>query len=1310
MFSRNPNNTNTLFGNVNTATPTSTPTPAANNFQLPSKPNTLFGNVTNNNTNIGASTPSPSSTNTGGLFGNTNTATGTGGGLFGGSSTNSAQIPTAPPANTTGGLFGSKPTQPATTGNLFGSTNNSTTTSGSLFGNNSTTNAPKTGLFGSNNAASTAPAPSVSLFGNSATQQQQPQSSGLFGNKSTLSTSTSGGLFGNNIPTTTNTSSYPYGLNIGATPSSLTTMPESITASLGKNKKITESLQPSNSTTSAPKLDSRRSSSVVPTANIRPTSNSSLINKLNSRLNLFQKGSSTQGIFSRSKRNEWSNTSQNNIARDILGSNNLSESNSKNGVVCLPNNDVSDMRKLKIEPNRSAAKKLKLFSGEAKITKENNNENNSIDSSETLNNDTVIEPTLNNKTDSIQPKLVPTLITSQGDEGKTSSTESEYWCSPSIEQLSNMTIQQLSEVSHFVIGRKNYGCITFNFPVDLTAFASDLKGFLFGNIVNFYSTRTVEVYPDEESKPQIGYGINVPATITIEDVYPTDRNTGLPIKDVSRIDELQLFVDRLRNQRDMEFISYNPHSGSWTFKVKHFSIWGLIEDDEENNKQLSNEEKKKSTSTDENSFNKSALVIANNVSNFTAKKLAISKVIGSEIGNDLIESKQSFIESAEMSSDRQDYDYSNYVVGEDSVDIQMNNDDLIVEEKQYEPDVEEKDFEGLEENPNLDISNRWVDQLKIAGSSLRSVFRSLKDPSLNNASHDLTLLFDEFNDGMELEKRVKSERRITSYKMVRFCHDSRLLTNESNTVKLLHTPVCSAFNEDIVYELFEKHLNSVQISNRESNAYPVIESSTFTFSDIALSFHANKIEQNIWKLCSVLFDCINISYDVESESEKSKLLKNIRFSSLCKWIVEQTSHDILTRISTTSDDLDKIFLYLALNDIVSATETAIKSNNGHLAVLITYLGSNNPRIREFASLQLSKWDMIGHTVDKKIRRIFELLSGSLFNNRESREEISIEFGWLTQFGLNIFYSQVDEYELEEIVRISLEKISVSSDKSYYLLKTFASRNIEDVIKNTSVTENSLDMSFLWYFIQVLRHYNSYRFSDGFCDNLTINHIEELKIDGLYKEALFATSFIINDKSAKQEMDNIVMHEILGLKNDFDKHILDKLHVPSSLINQALALYSHYEHDYLSEVRYLLKADDFKSAETVLTTNVAPYLILKGGSDLIVLRQLLNSFAKDRIENWNNGLGVFEYYLSLVLDKQDEKPLLEKLISSLPVLAENNKSTKMIYICCNEMSRVAFSIIIKKFGDEVNNALKVKLLKLPVGQPEKAYLQSVLTKV
>jgi nuclear pore complex protein Nup98-Nup96 len=84
--------------------------------------------------------------------------------------------------------------------------------------------------------------------------------------------------------------------------------------------------------------------------------------------------------------------------------------------------------------------------------------------------------------------------------------------------------------------------------------------------------KEVVVYPENLDKPAVGQGLNVPAEISLERVWPIDKTTGDPIKYGPKLQEMN-YEGVLRKaclRLDADFISYNPDGGVWIFKVSSF--------------------------------------------------------------------------------------------------------------------------------------------------------------------------------------------------------------------------------------------------------------------------------------------------------------------------------------------------------------------------------------------------------------------------------------------------------------------------------------------------------------------------------------------------------------------------------------------------------------------------------------------------------------------------------------------------------------------------------------------------------------------
>lgn len=115
--------------------------------------------------------------------------------------------------------------------------------------------------------------------------------------------------------------------------------------------------------------------------------------------------------------------------------------------------------------------------------------------------------------------------------------------------------------------------------------------------------REVVVYPNDDKKPPLGQGLNRKAQVTLDRIYPTNKQTRAPIKDVDTIINMDYDTTLRKACYKMEarFVEYIPESGSWVFKVMtlpatyfsvayfitllaqvdHFSKYGLPDDSDD---------------------------------------------------------------------------------------------------------------------------------------------------------------------------------------------------------------------------------------------------------------------------------------------------------------------------------------------------------------------------------------------------------------------------------------------------------------------------------------------------------------------------------------------------------------------------------------------------------------------------------------------------------------------------------------------------------------------------------------------------------
>ncbi|XP_053164847.1 nuclear pore complex protein Nup98-Nup96 isoform X2 [Hemicordylus capensis] len=168
------------------------------------------------------------------------------------------------------------------------------------------------------------------------------------------------------------------------------------------------------------------------------------------------------------------------------------------------------------------------------------------------------------------------------------STRVGYYTIPSMEELARMTTDRGEcLVTDFTIGRKGYGSIFFEGEVNLTNLNLD-------EIVHI-RRKEVIVYPDDELKPPIGEGLNRRAEVTLDGVWPTDKTSRGLIKSPERLAEMNYEgrLEAVSRKQGAQFKEYRPETGSWIFKVAHFSKYGLQDSDEEEEEHSSKVDAKK---------------------------------------------------------------------------------------------------------------------------------------------------------------------------------------------------------------------------------------------------------------------------------------------------------------------------------------------------------------------------------------------------------------------------------------------------------------------------------------------------------------------------------------------------------------------------------------------------------------------------------------------------------------------------------------------------------------------------------------------
>ncbi|KAL9046474.1 MAG: hypothetical protein Q9214_000698 [Letrouitia sp. 1 TL-2023] len=152
----------------------------------------------------------------------------------------------------------------------------------------------------------------------------------------------------------------------------------------------------------------------------------------------------------------------------------------------------------------------------------------------------------------------------------------DYYIRPSRADLDRMSKEQKAHMTDFCIGREGCGYVVFDQPVDLnTVNLDDIEG-----KIALINVRSLTIYPPGYPKPAQGQGLNVPATIYLANSWPRTRDRKMPSYEKSGI-RFNKHVDRLRKVQDTQFVRYEKDTGTWVFKVPHFTTYGFDYEDDE---------------------------------------------------------------------------------------------------------------------------------------------------------------------------------------------------------------------------------------------------------------------------------------------------------------------------------------------------------------------------------------------------------------------------------------------------------------------------------------------------------------------------------------------------------------------------------------------------------------------------------------------------------------------------------------------------------------------------------------------------------
>lgn len=901
---------------------------------------------------------------------------------------------------------------------------------------------------------------------------------------------------------------------------------------------------------------------------------------------------------------------------------------------------------------------------------------------------------------------------SQAQNGLPSESPDGYWCTPSIAELENMKLEDLSNVENFIIGRKGYGQIAFNFPVDLSSIAENARSegpsiaeSLFGNIVQILEKHVI-VYENSEEKPPVGFGLNIPATITLEKMKPKDGTSTTA------------YIKLLKRQLGMEFVNYDPITYVWTFKVKHFSIWGLVDDNEEEadagtapkrfqeennsvldyskvyedkryNKELRNQKLSNYTrgvpgGWKHNHFSTSSPInikrqlVADEIDNHLKvyEDDRKARKLSEQVSEITIELDQSAppspgllpVEVLKSSGDKKnDVDYLKNLV---SILPSNQNMDDIVQEKAFEPQItNDAAFESIQNKPNLAVSGDWLVQLELANDYTSAILPYVAANEMQDTKgrfdHDLALekldrsLFAEFN-----QKAVQSM--------------STPLSSPKTTAKAVPKELLS------LSSIIDNLIGNVEITSRDNDYPRCTDTGGLTFAKLG--------NDDNFALASALFDRERYAVELDlMEMDVVARQELLKQRGLFKdWLSQHLSSLVDRKSEKSQDSFQNIIDRLVVGDIKGAVICAQESSNPHLSVLLTLVDSNDDAVRNIASNQVTEWkdtDALA-LIPHNLLRIYKLLSGD--------SKAITDGSWQQVLASKFFYS--DSQLLVDIISEVVDQFGnqVGADDTFDILRLYVhttKNGTKDVV--TWIKKAGWKIEKAWLFSLVLTSGGSHQ-----TDQLSTELGDVLELLSLWREAVFVYSHLNDDDTCRSKIRQCVINYMQQASSTEDQ-VLRELCIPDALLHEAAAIRAQNEGNYWQACRSFISAKLWNPAHDCIINHLGPETVVSNDpSKKLMLLDLTSRFPDNGfvVPTWSHGAGLYTKYISLVDGTGDENSTINDLLTNIPHFSGENNFSLL----------VALKMISRKVGDSAINArvsnYRDRVLALRLGENERNYFR------
>ncbi|XP_037071339.1 nuclear pore complex protein Nup98-Nup96-like [Pollicipes pollicipes] len=802
-------------------------------------------------------------------------------------------------------------------------------------------------------------------------------------------------------------------------------------------------------------------------------------------------------------------------------------------------------------------------------------------------------------------------------------------------------------VEGLTIGRQWYGSVYFPGQTDLTGLDLDS--------VVIFRRREVCIYPDDKLKPPRGQGLNKPAQVTLERVWPTDKASHQPITDPDRLASVgwEQRLERACHKLGAAFVEYRPETGSWVFKVEHFSKYGLNDSDEEEGG--------------------SPLVAARPVQDMKASFFM-------EEDEGIEDDGGSQPEEDAAGPPPPPLPASAFHVG------------LLSES----PSVEEAEHDDWDDQEAV-FGARRVEKLPTAPPSDRAVVEACR--LLESEAHqDLPPIVPRYVN--HLTPLERSSRASTGLRLADLgsmmggagaalpfglvCGHVTATDRQTDRPDSLRAEYAQLMAVQLRFSACEVPAGSV---------WPLFS----TRRDLALPEELAKVDQqwaDIWRLLVALWGQLDFSVLAEDHEEcRAYAEVQCRREALSRWL-ETTCRPLVAReVESHGDEqyLETVFAHLSVRQVGAAMRVAQRHGDLSLSLLLTQVTGSH-ETRQLVRSQLENWRQVcaDQHISRERLRLYMLVAGlAVWQTSHSVVNLCTGLDWRRALAIHLWYLSPATSSVSDVVtqydeaaraadggpplappplpaylpdRGDDEAGELPRDVCHHLLRLYVNGGgrLEPLLTPASHTAEPLDHKLSWLLMECLASLGYQHLPEPRAEQLHVSMAAQLEGVGLWHLAVFVLLHIADlDRRRAACSDLLLRYVTLHLPDDVRNLLIKNFGIPVSVLSYAQAVSARALGRPRDEARLLLLAERWQEGHDLLVRHIAPECIIN--EEYAALGDLLSRLSPPevsrRVSGWAASGQVYVDYIAVseavqaVLDGRADAEQLQRLRPQLATVMQ-----------------------------------------------------------